>query len=139
VLRRLWLELLKCELEWDAALAPARLPKLLGGMFADHLTELARCPIRRPEPPAEDEPTVVFATVTALGADFAELARQALVDEPGWPERYAERLRHATGRLLDAAEFRAWVVANAAFPDRGEPGDPDDPDDAIDLDDEGGA
>ena len=140
VLRRLWLELLKCELEWDAALTPARLPTLLGAMFADHLTELGTRPLRRPEPPAADEHAVVVATVAELGTDLAELARGVLADEPGWRARYTSRLRHATGRrLLDAAAFRAWVVANAAFPDRGEPDDLDEPDDALDLDDEGGA
>ena len=145
VLRRMWRECLHCEVEWDAPLTPARLPRLVAGMFGAHLVELATRPIARPEAPrARDEWARQHDTLRALGGDLQDLARSAAADVGGWRNRYDDALHRADpggppGHHLAAEEFRLLVARLWAEHDRGEPDDLDGADDGDDDDREGGA
>lgn len=143
VLRRLWFELLRREIEWDTPFVRAEVRDLLPAMFGRHLYELVRRPLApadRTGPPAPDAREQ--ATLAALERAGVDTVRDLLVavatGRPGWPERYAELLGDTpAGHALEAAELPAFLAAHlSAAPRRADdpgPGEPaDDADEVAD-------
>lgn len=144
VVRRLWFELLRREIEWDAPFVRTEVCALLPAMFGSHLYELVRRPLdpdRSPEPPGrrDREQATLQALARNTVEDVRDLLGAVLADRPGWPQRYAELLGETPAdHVLGVAELPEFVAAQfdgtPAGADRPDgPGDPaDDADEVAD-------